>query len=162
MKNYTLFILCSLLLCSFQYSGEIDYWKALKGVKNIKYGKYTSSGVKIGKVPARFKKISFGRSIRESCHFPKWAKRFDSKKIQITGWIDQSMRRRKYALVKRPFDLENMEKAPSLDEKIELDGFFKQWCGKKVTITGILRLNQENSRRHFYILEKITQIEETK
>ncbi|MFT5646451.1 MAG: hypothetical protein ACI976_001133 [Aureispira sp.] len=162
MKNYALLIFCSLLLCSFQYSGEIDYWKALKGVKNIKYGKYTSGGMKIGKIPARFKKISFGRTIRENCHFPKSAKQLDSKKIQITGWIDQSMGRRKYALAKRPFDLENMEKAPSLDEKIELDGSFKQWCGQKVRITGILRLNQENGRRHFYILENIEQIEGTK
>jgi hypothetical protein len=55
-----------------------------------------------------------------------------------------------------------MEKVPSLDEEIELDGSFGEWQGKKVTITGILRLNQENGRRHFYILENIEQIEETK
>jgi hypothetical protein len=159
MKNYALLIFCSLLLCSFQYNGEIDYWKALKGVKNIQYGKYTSSGVKIGKIRARFKKISFGRSIRESCRFPKSAKQLDFKKIQITGWVIQLSRGRKYMLVKTPFDFDKMEKAPSLDEEIELDGSFGEWIDQKVTITGLLRLNEENGQRHFYLLENIEQIE---
>jgi len=44
------------------------------------------------------------------------------------------MRGEKSMLVKIPFDFENMEKIPSWDEKIELDGSFGEWQGKKVTI----------------------------
>ena len=121
MKNYSLLIFCSLLLCSFQYNGDI-----------------------------------------ESCRFPKSAKQLGLKKIQITGWINRFRSGQKSMLVKTPFDLGNMEKSPSLDENIELDGSFDGWSGQKVRMTGILRLNPKNVYRHFYILENIEQIEWTK
>jgi hypothetical protein len=159
MKNNVLLLFCSLLLCSFQYSGELDYWKALKGGKNIRYEKYTSSGVKIGKISSRFKKIKFGRNQRVSCQFPKSAKRLDLKKVQLVGWIYRLKGNQKSMLVKVPFDLKNMEKIPSLDEKVELDGCFGEWRAKKVSITGTLRLNQEDGCRHFYILENIERVE---
>ena len=156
MKNYALLIFCSLFLYSFEYNGEVDYWKALKGVKKVKYEKCVLCGMD------RSLKFSCHKHRRISCRFSKFAKQLDLKKIQITGWISQLRGGQKSVLAKTSFDLENMKKVPSLDEKVELEGSFKKWQGKRVTITGALRLNEEDGYRHFYILEDIKHIEWTK
>ena len=159
MKNWILLILSSLLFCSFQYSGDIDYWIALKGIKNVKYKKIPSTRWGICNSPFESTLINIERKIRTGCQFSEAAKKLDSKKIQIRGWISCSLAGRRSIVAKTPFDFENMEKVPSLDEKIELDTALHEWDGQKVSIKGTLRLNKEDGRRHCYLLEDIEQIE---
>lgn len=159
MKYWSLLILSSLLFCSFQHSGNTDYWKVLRGIKNVQYKTLPSVEWTMCNFPHESTRINIERKIRTSCQFPKSAKRLHLKKIEITGWISCSLRRRKSMLVKMPFDLENMKNLPRLDEKVELNESFYEWAGKKVKVTGILKLNQEDGHRHCYLLENIEQIE---
>lgn len=153
MKNYTLILFCSLLFCSFQYNGTVDYWKALKGIKKIKYDKGVLCSI------SKSGEVYCGKLRRISCRFPKSAKQLHLKKVKIVGWINDSMGRGKSILVKTPFDLENIENVPSFDEKIELETYSPRWRGLKVRVTGVLRLNQEDGHRHAYLLEDIELIE---
>ena len=159
MRNYALLIFCSLLFCSFQYHGEIDYWKALKGGKNVKYKTLPPVERLMCNFPYESTSISIERKIRTECQFPKSAQRLDLKKVQITGWVNCSLAIRRSILSRRPFDIKNIKKGSDLDEEIEMNASFYEWRGQKVKVTGTLRLNKEDGTRHCYILEDIEQIE---
>lgn len=128
MKKYLLVFGCMLLCCSFKYSGEIDYWKALKGIKNITYvqEKKTFQGDLSCYAGVGFsycstdhnepREIEIVTLRRKKWRFPKSARNLDFKKITLTGWLHPLLVRNSL-LIKEPIYTEGVVKFPALDEK---------------------------------------------
>jgi len=169
MKHCLLLICCSFLFYSFQYNGDIDYWKALKGIKNIRYQKKKLYKADLSYYSGRdfyydrsdfneLTEIKEPRINKRICQFPKSAKKLDFKKIQLTGWITL-IKPSKWILTKECFDIKNPNEWPGIDEKIILEGDFKNWKGQKITMREGFRLNKRDGNRSCYFLEKIEYIE---
>lgn len=170
MKKYLLALSCILVCCSFRYSGEIDYWKALKGIKNIKYQKekntyqgnlscYSGCGFCYHHTDYNESKETVMAILRRKrWQFPKTARVLDLKKIHLTGWLHPLLIRNSI-LTKEPVYTEGEVQFPALDEKVALVGDFYKWSGKKIHIVGTLRLNKKNAYQDCYILENIEKIE---